>query len=200
MEAEPDSPLYLVVSLFFSLLSVPLPEVIIGSVLIIILLMCSALVSGSEVAFFSLTYNDFEKLAQEGEGASAKIIQLADKPRALLATILISNNFINIAIVILSDFVLKRIFPTETFLHWANSFVEFSGINFDVDWLANVIGFSITVVGVTFLLVLFGEVSPKFYATLNKIRLAKLMASPLTFLSWFFWACEQNFSQLDKGH
>ncbi len=188
METEIGSPLLAFTSLllfttFFSM------EVILGVLGIVLLLCCSALISGSEVAFFSLNHNDFEKLENENEPNSQRILALKEKPRMLLATILISNNFINIAIVILSDFVLTKIFPESIFLGWANSLNQTFPFLENVstaDNTAGIISFLIAIVGVTFLLVLFGEVAPKFYATLNNLKLSRIMAGPLTVLMIMF--------------
>lgn len=185
MEAEPASLFLFLPPALSASLSL---EVVFGVVSILFLLIGSALVSGSEVAFFSLTNNDFERLQQENAGNSRRILLLKDKPRSLLATILISNNFINIAIVILSEFVLRRILPNGIFEQWGESILTTMPLP---EWvtsagLARVISFLITVVGVTFLLVLFGEVAPKVYAKLNNVRLAKFMSAPLLFLMQFF--------------
>lgn len=187
METEPDSQLYFL-SIFLSSTSTLTPEVLLGGFLILFLLLCSALISGSEVAFFSLSPNDFEKLSQENSLASKRILTLKDHPRYLLATILISNNFINIAIVILSDFVLNKIFPQALFEGWASGMIPFLGLEelITAAQLGRAMSFLITVVGVTFLLVLFGEVTPKVYAKLNNIRLAKFMANPLRILMRIF--------------
>lgn len=80
---------------------------VIYSLLLVVLIIGSALVSGSEVAFFSLSHNEFAQLEQE-EGRRAKaILKLKEIPRTLLATILIANNFINIAIVLISDLIVE---------------------------------------------------------------------------------------------
>ena len=132
----------------------------------IILLISSALISGSEVAFFSLKTADLAKL-QTSEVTKDKIIlRLLNNHRHLLATILISNNFINIAIIILSSFTLDKAL-----------------VNLNLaDWVV----FVINVVLVTFILVLFGEIAPKVYANLNSIKLARLMAKPLQILGRIF--------------
>jgi len=156
--------------------------------MVLALLICSALVSGSEVAFFSLTHRDYDKLELDNSRSSRLILHLKDQPRRLLATILISNNFINIAIVILSEFVLLRLLPNDLLQGWSTSLMTILLLDdyFSVAFLARVIGFLITVVGVTFLLVLFGEVAPKIYAKLNNIFLARLMSRPLFFLMRVF--------------
>lgn len=184
METEPDS-LLCFASLF--LLAVPPPEVIVGLVGIVLLLMSSALISASEVAFFSLTHTDFDMLSDEESGSSQRILTLKDRPRRLLATILISNNFVNVAIVILSDFVVRNLLSKAIFDQWADALMNIFSVSHESgEFLANAISFLITVVGVTFLLVLFGEVAPKVYARINSIKLAKFMSGPLTVLMRVF--------------
>jgi putative hemolysin len=163
-------------------------QLIAGFVGIVVLLIGSALVSGSEVAFFSLTHNDFETLKEEKTNSSRLILYLKDRPRTLLATILISNNFINISIVILSDFLLKLLLPELLLEQWADGLASLMGFASAAEGnpLAGVLSFLITVVAITFLLVLFGEVAPKVYATQNNLRLAHLMARPLRVLTILF--------------
>lgn len=131
-----------------------------------------------------MTPNDFDRLEQENGKNSRRILALKDKPRRLLATILISNNFINIAIVILSEYVLMKAIPPDTFHRWAAFITSLWGEPSPerLDYWSWLIGFLITVVGATFLLVLFGEVAPKVYAKINNLKLARLMAGPITFL------------------
>lgn len=140
--------------------------------------------SGSEVAYFSLAPADLEKIEEENGPADKRILRLKSHPGLLLATILVGNNFVNIGIVLLSDFVLKRILSEETVGIWSSSFITTFGLGhiFSEISLSSFISFMITVVGVTFLLVLFGEVSPKVYARSNNIQLARLMSAPLLFL------------------
>jgi gliding motility-associated protein GldE len=145
------------------------------------LLVLSGLVSGSEVAFFSLTANDYETLEQENHPARDLLTELREQPRMLLATILIANNFINIAIVLVSEIILRMVFPEAMFVTWAATLQEQAGFlaGFSETGLASAISFGITVIGVTFLLVLFGEVAPKVYASYNKVELATRMARPI---------------------
>ncbi|MFK7935166.1 MAG: gliding motility-associated protein GldE [Saprospiraceae bacterium] len=186
MESEPDQrqlAVFFPILLFFSS-TVSSVEVGIVLILILLLLLGSALISSSEVAFFSLTPNDLEKLEQENSKLGNKIIKLNNRPRYLLATILISNNFINIAIVILSDFVIRQLLPPELIAGWAEQILQIFSIEkyTTIDSIGRALEVMITVVGVTFLLVLFGEVAPKVYAKLNNVKLARFMASPLTVL------------------
>ena len=134
-------------------------SIIVALIVIIILLICSALISGSEVAFFSITAKEKDDLENEKLPTSDKVLELLRKPKFLLANILIANNFINIAIVVISTFIVDNLL----------SFGASEGL----------FQFLITVVSVTLLILLVGEVIPKVYATNNSIKLAKFMASPL---------------------
>lgn len=172
-------------------------EVTISIILILILLCCSALISGSEVAYFSLTHNDEEELKKETEDslASQRVIKLLKDPAYLLATILIANNFINIGIIVLSTIATA---PLETFFASGTDFISSftSSCNSILGYLnwqtteqavGEFIIFLITVVTVTFFLVLFGEVSPKVYAKLNSMKLAKFMSRIMLILKGLFY-------------
>ncbi len=154
-----------------------------GFILLIFLLACSALISGSEVAFFSLDRNQLKNLEELDDSTGQRILRLREKPRRLLATILISNNLINIGIVILSYYLLRQILPHEILFQWGiniNSVNALSWLDAD-DW-ANLLGFLISVLGISFILVLFGEVVPKIYANLNNVGFARLMSWPVSIL------------------
>ena len=159
---------------------------VIYSLLLVVLIIGSALVSGSEVAFFSLSHNEFAQLEQE-EGRRAKaILKLKEIPRTLLATILIANNFINIAIVLISDLIVELSLGDTPFTQasaWLST--NTNGLLSAETW-SNVLSNSVTIVGVTFILVLFGEITPKVYAQVNKMQLAKFMAQPLVFMVKLF--------------
>ncbi len=122
-------------------------EDIVSLIVLLILLGLSAAVSGSEAAFFSLSPSNKEELGKEDEKKSKTVLKLLEKPRDLLATILITNNFVNVGIVILSSSI----------LHSALSGIE----------LSSGMSFFIEVVLITLLLLLIGEVIPKIYATNN---------------------------------
>ncbi|PJJ09648.1 protein involved in gliding motility GldE [Flavobacterium sp. 1] len=132
---------------------------IFGFIGIIILLFFSAIVSGAEVALFSLSPKDLEDSIQENSSKGKIIVRLLEKPKKLLATLLVANNFINIGVVILFSFVGKDIF---TAIH------------------SPVLKFIIEVILVTFLLLLFGEVLPKVYASRNNVKFAQLIAYPIS--------------------
>ncbi|MDQ3017697.1 MAG: gliding motility-associated protein GldE [Bacteroidota bacterium] len=154
-----------------------------GFMLLLVLLACSALISGSEVAFFSLDSNQLKQLAEDHDAAGQRILSLREKPRRLLATILITNNLVNIGIVILSYYLIHLILPEKTLFGWGTTFSTWSL----TQWLdpyqwSGVLGFLISVVGITFLLVLFGEVVPKIYANINNAGLARMMSAPINIL------------------
>ena len=131
-------------------------------IILLFLLLCSALASASEVAYFSLSPGELEKLKEKGYD---KVANLHQKPNLLLSTILITNNFVNVGIVILSTYLV-------------NSLFDFSG--------NPVLGFIIQVIGVTFIILLFGEIIPKLYANRSQVKMAIFMAGPLTFLTYLF--------------
>lgn len=154
-----------------------------GVLLLLILLACSALISGSEVAFFSLDSNQLKALEAHPDRGGERIISLREKPRRLLATILITNNLINIGIVILSYYLFQIILPEDNLMSWGyavNHSPVFSWLD-PYQW-ASVLSFLIYITGITFLLVLFGEVVPKIYAKLNNIGLARIMSGPVYLL------------------
>lgn len=179
---DPEPPL-LIIDLLAQTSLISTSSIFIGVFVLVILIISSAMVSGSEVAFFSLSPHDLEDLKNDDEPQSSRILKLRNEPRRLLATILIANNFINIAIVVISDFLIKAVFGTEQFVQMAVSINELLSSSFDTTVLGNIISFIITIAGVTFLLVLFGEVAPKIYANLNNLKFARFMSGPMVILS-----------------
>lgn len=146
-------------------LTAPGPGTIFALVLAILLLGCSAFVSASEIAFFSLTPTDIDKIKQHSHPADTKIEQLRADTERLLATILITNNLVNVAIIMLFNYFFGK---TITF---TNS----PGLEFLL----------MTVV-LTFLLLLFGEIMPKFYSSQHTLSMCRLSASALTTLEKTF--------------
>ena len=142
---------------------------IISLIFLFVLLLCSALISGAEVAFFSLTPANF--ITEDGKRSKTQniVINLLEKPKKLLATILVANNFINIAIVLLFDNLADDLF--------AGINTEFYGID---------LRFFFEVGLVTFLILLFGEILPKVYASRNKVQFSNFMAYPINFLDSLF--------------
>ncbi|MFH7003842.1 gliding motility-associated protein GldE [Flavobacterium bizetiae] len=136
-------------------------NLIIGFVGIFILLFLSAIVSGAEVALFSLSQKDIDETLHENNPRGKIISNLLDKPKKLLATLLVANNFFNIGVVILFSFIGQNIFANVS---------------------SPVFKFILEIVLVTFLILLFGEVLPKVYASRNNIKFAKRVAYPIAIL------------------
>ena len=128
--------------------------------MLLILLILSATISGSEVAFFSLSKSDFDEDLEDNTDQKL-VSELLQNPKKLLATILISNNFINILFIL-------------TFTYVGDYF--FSGLT------SEILKFFIEIVLVTFLILLFGEVLPKVYASRNTMKFAESMAKPMILL------------------
>lgn len=149
-----------------SILQAPGLTEIIALFLTVVFLMCSALISGSEVAFFSLEGSHLKKLHESKKPVSDRILDLLHKPKRLLATILIANNFVNVGIVMLSTVIVDGMFNSAEMAPWQQ--------------------IAIQTVAITFLLVLFGEVLPKVYATRYPLKLARLMVRPLHAMRWLF--------------
>jgi gliding motility-associated protein GldE len=141
-------------------------SVAVGLLVIILLLIFSALISGSEIAFFSLDHQHLQKLRNLKNKKNQLILRLIEKPKSLLATVLIANNFVNVAIVIISTFV------TSEIIDFANH---------------KLLGFIFQVIIVTGLILLIGEIMPKVYATRNAIKFASFMATPINFLIKLFY-------------
>ncbi|CAM1350280.1 gliding motility-associated protein GldE [Tenacibaculum insulae] len=154
MDTDPNS-------LFFLLSSIDLLTSI-NSLLLLFLLICSALVSGTEVAFFSITQTQLDELISSSKGKNT-VVKLLENPKKLLGTILITNNFINILIVLI--------------------FASLGEVFFSQ--LSGGIKFLVEVVLVTFLILLFGEVLPKVYATRKSMEFAGFMAKPIQVLNIF---------------
>ena len=180
---DPDLGYIFLSTFHFSLLAILNFEILGAIFLVLLLLICSALISGSEVAFFSLSPNDVDELKQENSTVSNRIISLKEQPRKLLATILICNNFINIGIVILSDFIIKKVLTKGSLLNWVDTNSNWITLPLTNNQIATGIHFFFTIVLVTFLLVLFGEVAPKVYANLNNVKLARFMSGTLSFFN-----------------
>ncbi|MEZ4912377.1 MAG: gliding motility-associated protein GldE [Saprospiraceae bacterium] len=159
---------------------------VVGSIfLFILLLIGSGLISASEVAYFSLGIKDIKALEDEDSFTSKLVLSLKEKPRYLLATILITNNFINITIVIVAESIIRQLFGESTLQIIGNTLYSWFPTHlYTAETLATVFNFLVTVVGVTIVLVLFGEAIPKIYATLNKYTILRLMARPLNVLMY----------------
>ena len=140
------------------------PQVIIGLIIIAFLVFCSAFISASEAAFFSLTPSNLRELRTDKIKNSEKLIEIIEQPKRLLATILIANNFVNVAIVILSSFLLLSIVELKD-----NPVIEFL----------------IQVVLITSIILIFGEIIPKIYSVSKALKIALLVTPVFKYLIKF---------------
>lgn len=140
-------------------------DTVVALIILVILLFFSGLISGSETAFFSLSPSNIESIKIRGGKKDTAILKLLDKPKQLLATILISNNFINVSIVILSTFITANLFDLQS---------------------NTILIFFIQVVTITSVLLIFGEIIPKIISNREPVAVALLMVMKLKFLIWFF--------------
>ncbi|MBO5800852.1 MAG: gliding motility-associated protein GldE [Alistipes sp.] len=134
------------------------------SLISVALLLLSAMASGSEVAFFSLTRSDIEELEAKESASANRVLELMKNPDRLLATILVTNNMVNICLVITVTQLVDAIFL-------------FTGV-----W-----EFVFNTVIITFLLLLFGEIMPKVLSQTNPVRMASFLSMPLKFLRWMVY-------------
>ena len=138
------------------------PVDIILAIILLLLLLFSASASASEVAYFSLTPKELDDLKEKG---CNKVLNLLKKPDLLLSTILITNNFVNVGIVIISSYLVNTLFDFSAY---------------------PLLGFIIQVIVVTFVILLLGEIIPKLHANRSQMKVAMAMAGPLTFASYIF--------------
>lgn len=159
MESTSDDP-YPSLALLALSQDISTPYLVVNGVVFIFLVILSALISGSEVAFFSLSSDQIDHCKNQDLSSDRFLIKLIERPRHLLATILIMNNLVNIAIVTLTTFVTWEIVGTKTT----------EG--------AVVVGLTTVV---TFVILFFGEVLPKNFATQNNLSFARMTARMLAF-------------------
>ncbi len=138
---------------------------IIGLVVLCLLLVASALISSSETAFFSLQPADIDHLESRDDTKSQLVLKLLEKPKSLLATILIGNNFVNVTITLLATYIMMQMFDMA---------------NYPME------AFFLEVVIVTSLILIVGEITPKIYASKRSVKVARFMARPLRFLIGLF--------------
>lgn len=148
----------------------PTTGVIIATILAVVLLLMSAFASGSEIAFFSLSPSDVAELEDGKFDADKKIQNLRDDSERTLATILIANNFVNVTIIMLLNYVIAGVI----------SFGE----------RALLLQFLFTTVILTFLLLLFGEIMPKVYARQDPLKFCRRCVGGIMFARKLFWPIE----------
>ena len=131
--------------------------VLVLSVIVLLLLLLSALFSSAESAYFSLSPQNTEDLAKETTQKENKILLLLKHPNELLATLLIANNFVNVGIIILSSYLINYYFPMAD----------------------NYLRFFLEVIGITLVILIWGEVIPKIFAVKNAPFVSRLMSTPI---------------------
>lgn len=144
--------------------SIELSTIVVLSLISIILLLLSAIASGSEVAFFSLTQRDMEELESRSDSAARRVVELMSNPDRLLASILVANNMVNICLVIIATQIVDNLFI-------------FTGIG----------DFIFKTVVITFMLLLFGEIMPKVFTQANAVRMSLFFSAPLKVLRWLVY-------------
>ncbi len=137
-------------------------EFLFGIIAIVILLACSAFISGSEVAFFSLSQKDIDDISNKDYNSGKLVSKLLEKPKKLSASILVANHLVNIAFVVIFSSLSQRLF-------------------YKIE--SSVFDLILKIIIATFLILLFGEVLPKIYANKNNLSFAKNAAIPISFLS-----------------
>ncbi len=162
METEP---LPILTAIYWNIQFHPFTSGIAISLLVIlILLVLSALISGSEVAYFSLNQIERHKISRTSTKRNLYIQKNLESPEQLLATILVANNFVNVAIVILSSFTIGNI-------------VDFTN--------EPILGFIVQILVISAVILLFGEVMPKVYSTHQAFKFARFIAVPLYYATKF---------------
>ena len=147
-------------------LMVPDMSAIISLLLAILLLCCSAFVSGSEIAFFSLSPNDLNLIGELKHSSDKKILKLREDNERLLATILIANNTVNVGIIMLLNYFFARV-------------IDFGS--------SELLEFLFMTVLLTFLLLLFGEIMPKIYSAQFTLKFCRIAAPVFIFIEKLFW-------------
>lgn len=137
---------------------------------LLVLLVISALISGAEVAFFGLSPTEINEITEEKKGTGPVVAKLLEKPKKLLATILIANNAVNIGVVLLFSSLGDVLFASM-------NQVLFGVVS---------VRFLLEVVVATFLILMFGEILPKIYANRNRMDFAHFMAYPIKVLDKLF--------------
>ena len=167
---DPDSYLCRLADLFDGVtVTTPTIGAIIAIVLAVILLYASGFVSASEIAFFSLSPGDLSEIEEGQTSSDRRISALLDDSEHLLATILISNNFVNVTIIMLCNY-----FFAST-IHWGNSVI---------------LEFLVITVILTFLLLLFGEIMPKIYSAQHTLKFCRKAAPVISFFGkHYFLLC-----------
>ena len=142
--------------------------IVLAAILAAFLLLLSGFASGSEIAFFSLSPQDLDELEPDKRSEDSRIVMLRDDSARTLATILIANNFVNVTIIMLCNYIFGSL------------------VKFKSEWLE----FLCITVLLTFLLLLFGEIMPKVYSRQTPLKFCRRVVGGVMFLRKLFWPLE----------
>lgn len=142
--------------------------IVLAAILAAFLLLLSGFASGSEIAFFSLSPQDIDELEPDKRSEDSRIVMLRDDSERTLATILIANNFVNVTIIMLCNYIFGSL------------------VKFKSEWLE----FLCITVLLTFLLLLFGEIMPKVYSRQTPLKFCRRVVGGVMFLRKLFWPLE----------
>jgi|GEM_PF-3649199 len=158
-----------------------------GIVLIIVfLLILSGAISGSEVALFSIQKSDVAALRKRSPRLYRMLAHLLRDTDRLLATILIANTFVNVAIVLAVELLLWKLGGEQIFVRVSAYFLSYTELPLSAEHVGKALHFIITVVGVTFLLLMFGEITPKLIAQAKNVQFIRYTGWFLRFLTYVF--------------
>ena len=147
-------------------------NLIIGLAVLVGLLACSAMISGAEVAYFSLSKSEVEEMSESSQRLRKQAVLMLKRPKRLLATILVANNFINVGIVILSTYLIAKNINPELLNYMVGGVLPVARV--------------IEVFGITLIVLLFGEIIPKVYANQYAVAFSSVMSFPLYYMSIMF--------------
>lgn len=142
--------------------------IVLAAILAAFLLLLSGFASGSEIAFFSLSPQGLDELEPDKRSEDSRIVMLRDDSERTLATILIANNFVNVTIIMLCNYIFGSL------------------VKFKSEWLE----FLCITVLLTFLLLLFGEIMPKVYSRQTPLKFCRRVVGGIMFLRKLFWPLE----------
>jgi len=169
---DPPEPVYTLLEVVLLADWLPI-DLILGLAVLVFLLACSAMISGAEVAYFSLSRADIDEMGESSLRMRKQALALLKKPKKLLATILVANNFVNVGIVILSTYLVAE---------HVSGYFDLNKMLLGIIPIARVI----EVFGITLIVLLFGEIIPKVYANQYAIAFSSLMSFPLYYMSIAF--------------
>lgn len=183
-DSEPPGNFLLALPIFFLIIDF---NQFILLLLFFVLLIGSALMSGAETAFTSLSIEQLRSLENENSPTSRRILFLKKDNAKLLTTIQVGNYIFNIALILILEYISRNSSISDVYVNWSHQLNKTAFFNnTDINVIFRFLSFGISISIITIILVLFGEVMPKIYASFNGIRLARIMALPVSIVSLAF--------------